>query len=109
MNIQILVAISLLTVALCIPFADQVSLVNSLIVVKQTDLFKATLLRILSLTLNLSLVYYPNFVVLAFRYFATAINIWQDLLYVYQVADEHMCSNCKVHREYDKMWNIIRA
>jgi hypothetical protein len=100
MSILILVVISVLAIAFCLPFADQVSLANSLIVSRDDD--KAWICKVCDDTnkplhshfventeLNVKSIIsvYPNFVVLAFRYTATALNIWQDLLYVYQVAD----------------------
>ena len=50
---------------------------------------------------------YPTFVVLAFRYTNTLLNVWQDILYANQVVDTNICSNCKIQRAYKKMWDSI--
>lgn len=51
---------------------------------------------------------YDNFMVLAFRYTATALNVWQDILYANQITDENTCSKCKVQKAYHTMWESIR-
>lgn len=50
---------------------------------------------------------YPTFVVLAFRYTNTLLNVWQDILYANQVVDSNVCSNCKIQKAYKKMWETI--
>lgn len=52
---------------------------------------------------------YSDFVVLAFRYTNTALNVWQDILYPLQVVDENTCPNCRVQKAYNNMWEKIRA
>ena len=47
---------------------------------------------------------YPTFVVLAFRYTNTLLNVWQDILYENQVVDSNVCSNCKIQKAYKRMW-----
>lgn len=51
---------------------------------------------------------YPNFVILAFRYTNTVLNVWQDILYANQIIDEHTCSTCKVQKAYNTMWESIK-
>jgi hypothetical protein len=50
---------------------------------------------------------YPTFIVLAFRYTNTLLNVWQDVLYANQVVDSNVCSNCKIQKAYKKMWETI--
>jgi len=50
---------------------------------------------------------YPTFVVLAFRYTNTLLNVWQDILYANQVVDSTVCDNCKIQKAYKKMWDAI--
>jgi hypothetical protein len=50
---------------------------------------------------------YPTFVVLAFRYTNTLLNVWQDILYANQVVDSTVCTNCKIQKAYKKMWETI--
>lgn len=50
---------------------------------------------------------YPTFVVLAFRYTNTLLNVWQDILYANQVVDSNVCNNCKIQKAYKKMWDTI--
>ncbi len=51
---------------------------------------------------------YPSFIILAFRYTNTALNVWQDILYPLQIEDEHTCKNCKVQKAYNTMWDSIK-
>jgi hypothetical protein len=51
---------------------------------------------------------YPTFVILAFRYTNTALNVWQDILYPLQIKDEHTCDKCKVQKAYNNMWEKIK-
>lgn len=51
---------------------------------------------------------YPDFVVLAFRYTNSLKNLWQDILYPFQIVDENTCEKCKVQKVYNKMWDSIR-
>jgi len=50
---------------------------------------------------------YPTFVILAFRYTNTLLNVWQDILYANQVVDDNHCPQCKVQKAYKKMWDTI--
>ena len=52
---------------------------------------------------------YEEYTVLAFRYTATVKNVWQDLLWAIQTQDEHAPAGCKVQKQYDNMWNSIKA
>ena len=52
---------------------------------------------------------YPTFIVLAFRYTNTLLNVWQDILYANQVVDSNVCKNCKVQKAYKNMWASITA
>lgn len=124
MSGKVLIALFALIVALnALPWKDQVVLANSLIVGRSEDLelwicatctdankplhahniyhTKSEIKSVLSV--------YPEFVVLAFRYTANALNLWQDLLYPFQSTDENTCKKCKVQGTYNKMWNKIQA
>ena len=35
-------------------------------------------------------------------------NVWQDILYPFQVVDENTCEKCRVQKVYNKMWNTLR-
>lgn len=50
---------------------------------------------------------YPTFIVLAFRYTNTLLNVWQDILYANQIVDTNVCSNCKIQKAYKSMWDTI--
>jgi len=52
---------------------------------------------------------YPEYAVLAFRFTANLLNLWQDILYPFQTRDENTCKKCKVQGTYNKMWNGIKA
>lgn len=36
------------------------------------------------------------------------LNVWEDILYPFQVKDDNTCNKCKVQAEYNRMWNGIR-
>lgn len=121
---KVLLALCALFITLsALPWKDRVVLANSLIVGRSEDLelwicatcddsnkplhahniyhTKSEIKSVLSV--------YPEFVVLAFRYTANALNLWQDLLYPFQRVDENTCKKCKVQGTYNKMWNKIQA
>jgi hypothetical protein len=122
MNFKTLILVLVLTMAFCLPYADRMTLANSLIVGNSED--EAWTCKVCDdsnkpihshyvedpkVHVKSIVSVYSDFVVLAFRYTATVVNVWQDILYAFQVSDEHMCHNCKVQREYDNMWNTIRT
>jgi predicted lipase len=51
---------------------------------------------------------YKDFAVLGFRYTNSLKNVWQDILYPFQVVDEGTCKKCKVQKVYHNMWNSLR-
>ena len=121
---KLLLALCLLFVAVqALPWNDQVVLANSLIVGRDEDLelwlcatcddsnkpLHAHYVHNKKTEIKCVLSVYPDYAVLAFRYTANALNLWEDLLYPFQVKDENTCAKCKVQAEYNKMWNGIRA
>jgi len=112
-----------LTVAMCLPYHDQMVLTNSLIVGRNDELslwnckvcdesnrpIHAHYIEENKVDIKCILSVYSDFIVLAFRYTNTALNVWQDILYPLQVVDEHTCKNCKVQKAFNKMWGTIRT
>lgn len=96
-----LLLLSLLYLAAALPYEDQMALANSLIVGRddQSDLYEWTckacdasnkpihahIVEEKAVDIKCILSVYPTFVVLAFRYTNTALNVWQDILYPLQV------------------------
>lgn len=115
----------LLYVATSLPHEDQMALANSLIVGRDdlSDLYTWTckvcdasnkpihahIIEEKSVDIKSIVSVYPNFVILAFRYTNTALNVWQDILYPLQVKDEHTCDKCKVQKAYNNMWGKVRT
>lgn len=99
MGIKLVILSLIATFTLCIPVVDQMLLTNSLIVGRTEDLihwickvcddsnkplhshYIEESLKDIKCVLSV----YPNYVVLAFRYTNTALNVWQDVLYPLQV------------------------
>ena len=112
----------LCAVSYALPYADQMTLANSLIVGRSEDLelwickvcddsnrpIHAHYVQDTKTHIKSIISVYNDFVVLAFRYTATALNVWQDLLWVHQVVDDHTCKKCRVQAEYNRMWGKIR-
>jgi len=110
----------LISIAFCLPYVEQMCLANSMIVGKedQSDLINwecnvcdATnrplhthYIENPEKDIKCVLSVYPTFVILAFRYTNTLLNVWQDILYANQVVDINVCKNCKVQKAYKKMW-----
>jgi hypothetical protein len=117
----LLIALLALQVA-TIPFKQQIALLNSLEVGRDEDPMtwscigcdasnkplRSHVIKEDNKDIKAILSVYDEYTVLAFRYTATAKNIWQDLLWAIQVQDEHAPSGCKVQKQYDNMWNSIR-
>lgn len=119
---KIVVLSVLVFLALSLPYRDQLALVNSLQVGRDEEPIDWTCVgcdesnkpihteviedKVKEIRSILSV--YEEYTVLAFRYTANAKNLWQDILWAFQVQDEHAPSGCKVQREYDNMWNTIR-
>lgn len=115
--------ICLLAVASALPYVDQMLLANSMIVGRDDgeDLINwdcnvcapenkpvaSHYIEEKAKDVKCVLSTYPTFVVLAFRYTNTLLNVWQDILYANQVVDSNVCSNCKVQKAYKSMWDTI--
>jgi hypothetical protein len=100
MNKGVLLALLVFVVA-SLPYDDQMTLTNSLIVGRDdaSDLFTWTckvcepsnkpvhahIIEEKAVDIKCIVSVYPTFVVLAFRYTNTALNVWQDILYPLQV------------------------
>jgi len=116
----LLVCLCFLALAASLPYVEQMLLANSMIVGKddQSDLVNwecnvcdntnrplyAHYIEENVKDIKCVLSVYPSFVVLAFRYTNTLLNVWQDILYANQVVDSNVCSNCKIQKAYKKMW-----
>ena len=120
---RVLIALCVLFLGLnALPWTDQVLLANSLVVGREEDLalwicatcdetnkpIHSHYVREDRREIKCVVSVYPNFIVLAFRYTANVLNLWQDLLYPFQKPDELTCKKCKVQKEYNSMWNTIR-
>lgn len=121
---SIIVFLIFLTIAASIPEPDQMCLASSLIVGRDDDEdlinwtckvcdssnkpIHAHSIEEKAVDVKCILSVYPNYVILAFRYTNTALNVWQDILYPYQVKDDHTCDKCKVQKAYNNMWEKIR-
>lgn len=119
--LAVLAALCALTFAL--PYADQMTLANSLIVGRDDDLqlwtckvcdesnrpLHSHYVEDTNTNIKSIISVYPEFIVLAFRYTATLLNVWQDLLFMRQVVDDHTCPKCRIQAEYNKMWEQIRG
>jgi len=111
------------TVVFSLPYVEQMLLANSMIVGRDDhqDLVNwecnvcdptnrplhAHYIEESAKDIKCILAVYPTFVVLAFRYTNTLLNVWQDILYANQVVDSNVCSNCKVQKAYKNMWASI--
>lgn len=120
---KLILASLLIISCLTLPYVDQMLLANSMIVGKddQQDLINwecnvcdgtnkpihAHYIEESAKDVKCILAVYPTFVVLAFRYTNTLLNVWQDILYANQVVDSNVCSNCKIQKAYKGMWDII--
>lgn len=109
--------LAFLYLATCIPYPDQMALANSLIVGRETDTnweckvcdasnkpIHSHVIEDTKVDVKCIISVYPSFIILAFRYTNTALNVWQDILYPLQVKDEHTCDKCKVQKAYNNMW-----
>ena len=122
MGSKLLLLALIAAVAVAIPAVDQMLLTNSLIVGRTEDLvywicnvcddtnkpLHSHYIEENEKDIKCILSVYPNYVVLAFRYTNTALNVWQDVLYPLQVEDDNTCKGCKVQKVYNNMWNTIR-
>lgn len=120
------VLLCVLLVGLCVslPYVEQMLLANSMIVGREDQLdlinwecnvcdssnrpLHSHYIEEKEKDVKCVLSVYPTFVVLAFRYTNTLLNVWQDILYANQVVDSNVCSNCKVQKAYKKMWETIQ-
>lgn len=119
-----LIFLALIYVISAIPYDDQMALANSLIVGRDGDTtlyewtckvcdasnrpLHAHFIEEKVIDVKCIISTYPTFVVLAFRYTNTALNVWQDILYPLQIKDQNTCSNCKVQKAYNNMWEKIK-
>lgn len=99
--IKALILLTLASIVVGLPYEDQMALANSLIVGRddQSDLYSWTckvcdasnkpthahIIEEKKVDIKCIVSVYPSFVVLAFRYTNTALNVWQDILYPLQV------------------------
>lgn len=113
----------LLSIGSCLPYVEQMLLANSMIVGKDdhSDLVNwecnvceaenrplhSHYIQEKAKDVKCVLSVYPTFVVLAFRYTNTLLNVWQDILYANQVVDSSVCPNCKIQKAYKSMWDTI--
>lgn len=119
----LLVVVCLLAAATALPYVEQMLLANSMIVGRDDgyDLINwecnvcapenrplhSHFIEEKEKDIKCVLSVYPTFVVLAFRYTNTLLNVWQDILYANQVVDSNVCANCKIQKAYKKMWETI--
>ena len=99
--IRMLLVIAIISAVLCIPYHDQMSLANSLIVGRDDfeDLYNwqckvcdasnkpihSHPIEEKAKDVKCILSVYDDFIILAFRYTNTALNVWEDILYPLQV------------------------
>jgi len=97
----IVFTLTLLHLAVTLPYEDQMALANSLLVGRDdlSDLYEwnckvcdnsnkpihSHVVEEKAVDIKCIISVYPSFVILAFRYTNTALNVWQDVLYPYQV------------------------
>lgn len=96
-----IILLALVCLSVSLPYEDQIALANSLLVGRDdlSDLYEwvckvcteenkpihAHIVQEKAVDIKSILSVYPTFVILAFRYTNTALNVWQDILYPYQV------------------------
>lgn len=96
-----IIVLTLLYLAVSLPYEDQMALANSLLVGRDdlSDLYEwnckvcdnsnkpihSHFIEEKAVDIKSIISVYPTFVILAFRYTNTALNVWQDILYPYQV------------------------
>jgi hypothetical protein len=101
--IKLIVVLSFAALAVSIPYEDQMTLANSLIVGKDdySDLFNweckvcdssnkpihTHSIEEKAKDIKCIISVYSKFMILAFRYTNTALNVWQDILYPLQIKD----------------------
>ena len=123
-DLKYIFVLLLAVVAFSIPYEDQMTLANSLIVGRDdySDLYNwdckvcdstnkpihTHFIEEKAKDIKCIISVYSKFMILAFRYTNTALNVWQDILYPLQVKDDNTCSNCKVQKAYHTMWETIR-
>ena len=121
---KLVILLVLAITALSLPYVEQMTLANSLLVGRDDmmDLLNweckvcdstnkplhAHYIEESAKDIKCVLSVYPTFVVLAFRYTNTVLNVWQDILYANQIVDEHTCKTCKVQKAYNNMWESIK-
>ena len=101
MKFKIIAFLILISAAFSLPYIDQITLANSLIVGREdnADLYAWTckvcgmdnkpihahVIEEKSVDIKCIMSVYEDFIVLAFRYTNTALNVWEDILYPIQV------------------------
>ena len=99
--IKLVFLVTLVALSMSIPYDDQMTLARSLIVGRDDyqDLFNweckvcdstnkpihAHIIEEKAKDIKCIITVYPKFIILAFRYTNTALNVWQDILYPLQV------------------------
>jgi hypothetical protein len=100
--IKFVVLLAVIGLSVSIPYDDQMTLASSLIVGRAdySDLYNweckvcdasnkpvhAHIIEEKAKDVKCIITVYPKFIILAFRYTNTALNVWQDILYPIQVA-----------------------
>lgn len=118
-----LVCLFLISLSAALPYVEQMLLANSMIVGRDDNLdlinwdcnvclpenrpLHSHYIEQKEKDVKCVLSVYPTFIVLAFRYTNTLLNVWQDVLYANQIVDSNVCNNCKVQKAYKKMWDTI--
>ncbi len=119
---SVIVFLIFLTLAASIPREDQLALANSLMSGNNDDIsnwsckvcdnsnkpLHAHIIEEKAVDIKCIISVYANDIYLAFRYTNTALNVWQDILYPLQIVDDHTCSNCRVQKAYNNMWEKIK-
>ena len=99
--IKFILLLAVIGLTACIPYDDQMTLASSLIVGRddQSDLYNwdckvcdpsnkpihAHIIEEKAKDIKCIITVYSKFMILAFRYTNTALNVWQDILYPLQV------------------------
>lgn len=126
----LLILAALVALTLQLPYKHQLALVNSLEIGRDEDPntwgcvgcseenkpIHTYIIQEKSEQIKASLAVYEEYTILAFRYTANLKNVWQDLLFPFQVdflltqkQDDDAPAGCKVQSTYDGMWESIRV
>lgn len=120
---SLILVLAFACIALSLPFREQIALVNSLEVGRIEDPMAWTcvgcdesnipihsyVIEEKEVEIRSILSVYDEYTVLAFRYTANIKNLWQDVLWAFQIQDEEAPKGCKVQKIWDEMWARIRT